>query len=491
MNKRVLYLVATAVAIILFLYGYHIFPIPGTDAVVYIPTAYLYAKGHGLINPLYYITQITDPSNQNLYNYYVPFQAHLLGILSSIKPDYRTIFTWCALFSITGLLLYTRIIASYFSGASGRLARVMMLLSLPYLSIYLLPTVGRPESLTVLMSMLVYILYRNRTHINPWLYNAVLCTLWGLMLATQIMSCFFCFLIFIAYDLLNSSNIGRTVVINTLRLAGIALVFCLALMLSPIGLTETLTGIGRHAAYVISRSDTNLKLFVYYWLLAPLNFGFLIVFLAAAFFHIKYTVGRLRQLSVLHKVLVAAVHLVIAAGFYKFILYAAPTVYNATQFILPITVYVMMSLARYGQGVKEKLPAAVLLLTFAAGGLLFLRTFLLFIDYMQDGKTFQAGRQVAAEIFNKYPRVYFTGLWCLFDDPNEIKVFDLRYYKKGDVVVVQQAYHEFPPELKGKCTIVYDWSTKERRTFMGIPLTRRPQGYSFVLCQMNEDAPAK
>src|ERR1700679_2174392 len=96
--KITFYSLSIIVCAVLIIYGLNVFPVPGTDSIVFIPPALLFSKGYGLANPLYYVTQFTDPTHTNRFNYYVPFYSLLLGILSKIKPSIKTIFLFCSLF---------------------------------------------------------------------------------------------------------------------------------------------------------------------------------------------------------------------------------------------------------------------------------------------------------------------------------------------------------------------------------------------------------
>ena len=485
MKKRVLFLFACIVAAILVLYAYFIFPIPGTDSMVYIPAALLYAKGQGLANPLYYVTHITDLTHTNRFNYYVPFQAQLLGLLSHILPGVRTIFLFCALFSVTSLLLFARHLSRLLQSGTSLWIAAACSLSVTYMGMYLLPTTGRPETLTSFMALLVYLAWQRRRALPVGVIDAVVVVLCGLMLATQLLSCFFCFLVFVTFDLLETGHVLKTVVRNILRFAGILLVGALAIAWSPNGFQATVQGISAHAHHVLGRTDKSISLFLYYWVLYPFNFGFLAIFLCGAVFYVRMLAARLRTATRPQMVLVLLLQGILIVGGVKFVIYASPAVYNATQFVLPVAAFVLGQIALLK---RPQFAASVVLLTFIAGSLIFARSVYLFQDYMADGKTYDNARKEVKQIAAQYPGVYISmGLWCLFDDPNDVKIFEPSLVKKGDIIIVEQANHPFPDIIKGKTTTLYDWSTKERRTFMGIPVTNRPQGYSFVVCRVTEE----
>src|SRR5207253_464144 len=162
-------------------------------------------------------TKITDPTHTNRFNYYVPFYPFLLGLLSKPHPGIKTIFFICSLFSTANIFLYTRHLARNLTAYTSKAVQVMALLSIPYVATYLL---------------------------------------------------------FITAELLDE-NVRTTIITNSLRFAAILLLFCLVLAISPNGLANTITGIRLHVTYVLDRTDRSVSLFLYYWLLAPLNIGFL------------------------------------------------------------------------------------------------------------------------------------------------------------------------------------------------------------------------
>ncbi len=485
MKKQVLFLIACIVATILVLYAYFIFPIPGTDSMVYIPAALLYAKGQGLANPLYFVTKVTDLTHTNRFNYYVPFQAQLLGWLSQIRPGVRTIFLFCAAFGTSSLLLYARHISRTLTLAMPVWLRVVCIASVTNMGMYLLPTSGRPETLTSFMALLVYLSWQHRRQIPALALHAIVVGLCGLMLATQLLSCFFCFLVLVTFDLLETQNVLKTVGRNVLRFIGILIVGAVAIAWSPNGFWPTIDGIAAHANMVLGRTDRSLYLFFFYWVLYPFNFCFLGIFLLGAVFYIRLLLVKLRGTSTDKKVLVGIAQVVLLIGWVKFVLYASPAVYNASQFVLPISAFVIGQLATQK---RLAITGSIALFSFIAGSLMFVRSVVLFEDYLADGKTYDNARNEVKRITEQYPDVYISvAFWCLYDNPNDARIFEPTMVKKGDIIIVGQANHSFPDIIKGKTTTLYDWSTSEPRTFMGIPITHRPQGYSFVVCRVTEE----
>ena len=470
---------------ILILFAINVFPIPGTDSIVFIPPALLFSKGYGLANSLYCVASYTDLTHTGRFNYYVPFFPYLLGLLSSVKPGVKTIFFICSLFSTVNILLYASVIPSFIPAKLTNSIKILILLSVTYVATYLLPTVGRPENFTTLMSFLVYLLYNNRAKYNVIAYNSLICTLFALILSTQIICFFFIFTMFVIYELLDTKDAWKTLWVSFLRFVLIILIFCLVLSLSPNGLVNTINGIRLHLDLVLIRNDRSIPLFIHYWLLAPVNVGFLVIFVLCSIFYIKDMIVRLKNVNRMVASFAIALNIVIVYGIVKFIIYASPTVYNATEFILPMMVYLVVNIVSISRKQEKNTYIALLAATYLAGTIFFFREVILFIDYKKDGKCYNEAKVMIQKVSKNKQTIYITGgLWSLFDDFSNVKVFDELFFKKNDFIIVQQAYRPFPDVLNGKCSIIDDWSTTEKRQLLGIPMTRRPQGYSFVTCQV-------
>lgn len=482
MKKQGLFFFAGAIILVLALYAINVFPIPGTDAAVYIPTALLYSKGHGMMNPVYYLSKLLDPSGADKFNYYVPLHPLFLGWASKIKPGVKTIFLICWAINAASLLLYTRKIAAWHTEQKP-MVKLLGYLSFTYIAMYILPTAGRPECITMLLIMLLGVVYGRRSAMAPMAYQLVVAVLGGLMLSTQILTCFFCMLVLLTYELLETTHVWRTVGLNVLRLAGVVAVFLGITSLSPNGLTDTLAGIAHHAGLAMARPDRSIPLFIHYWVLSPINFAFLGVFCVGAYYYVRELRARLRQKPLIISIFVVLLQVVVAGGIVKFILYASPTVYNATQYIMPISAYIFYNLAKSNR--PHLLAMATTGMVYIAGSFIFLRSLLLFVDYLGDGKTYDDARPVVNSILAKYPAVYMThGLWALADDQRKVKIYKPGAIQSGDIVIEQQAGHEPEPEIAAKGTIIMDWRTAGTRKVLGIPLTKRPQGYSFVVFQI-------
>ncbi|GAA4463983.1 hypothetical protein GCM10023093_13470 [Nemorincola caseinilytica] len=473
------------VAIIFIAYAVRVFPIPGTDSSSFLPPSLTFGQGRGLANPIYYLSSLTDATGTLRYNYYVPFYTWFLGFFVAAVPGIKTLFVVCALLTIMALLLYRRTILGSGIDGNNKLLTATILLSIPYLATYSLPTLGRPEQLTAPLSLLLYLLYHHRAKMNTWLYNGLLVLIFALLLTSQITGFYFAFLFFLIAEFLGAAAPGRSVWVNAVRGIAVLLVSYLIMEASPNGFMATVQGISRHSQVLFARTARSIGLFTYYWVLSPFNFGFLIIFLAGMRYWYLYLRSSLPAVGMFNKLVIAALHLAIVAGMLKFVLHTSPTVYNATQYIYVILLILLLNHHRFSGSRYNALVLPSLMLTFIGGGLIFLRTFLLFADNEADGKTYDAAKSKLMEVENKYGKCYTSfNLWALYDDPYRVHQLDERYIKPGDIIVLNQAYNALPASILSRSEILEDWRTTDVRTLLGIPLTRHPQGYSFVVVRV-------
>lgn len=478
---------AISISILLIIYAVLVFPLPGTDSFVFMPPALSFAKNQGMTNHLYYVADFTDPTHNNRFNYYVPFFPMALGWLSRIKPDIRTIFLICSLFSVTGIVLFTATIKGYLTDKLTPQLKLGLVLTFTFLSIYLLPTVGRPENFSGIFIFLIFLLYRHRSKIQPALYYPVIITLFSVLFSTQIIGLFFSFLFYALFEVLNSRN----VILKCLELVAVfaAVVggFCLILALSPHGLSETVNAIGWHIALALNRSDNTIRTLVYYWTYAPLSFGFVFIFTCSLILFFAEIRSRWTTISKL-TIIVSLIPLaLLVVGLYKYVLSAAPTIYNATQFIFPLMTYLWLQILSHTQNKGSKLTFSVVLVTVFAGSLLFLRTFILFADTMISGKDFASARALAESYTRNNKKVITSnGIWPIFSNIKKPYVIITDQFDKGDTIIMQEAYFSLPRVFSDKCDVIYDWRRHKPTSVLGIRLSNNPNGYGFVILKARE-----
>lgn len=511
------------VAIIYVLYAVRVFPIPGTDSSSFLPPALTFAQGRGLANPFYYLSRYTDTSGQGLYNYYVPGYSWFLGYCVQAVPGVKTVFAVCAILTIAALAAYRREVVRMVPENAGWGVRLLAVLSVVYLATYSLPTIGRPEQLTTPLCLLLYLLYRGRTRFANWLYNALLVVLFAVLLVTQVTSFYFAFLVFLIAEFAGEDAVGRTLVVNALRAVGVGLLFCALMTASPNGLTATLDGISAHSKLLFMRGGRSVGQFAFYWLFSPFNAGFLLVCAVCLRYWWLHLRIAFEGMAAANKWIVLLLHVGVAAGIAMFVVHTPPTVYNLTQFIYVLLLFAWGSHGRYDARWSGSLMLPSLGVAFLMGSLVFLRTFVLFVDNEVEGKTYDAAKQKLSEVEGRYGRcVTQLNLWSLYDDPYRVVTIEKRYVRTpvsgvqpsdiivipkddsllrelrpgdregafyhvlhpGDVVVMPQAYKDIPPALLARSEVLEDWRTENVRRLWGVPLSRHPYGYSFLVLRV-------
>ena len=487
--KYIYFTLIFSIIILLVVFGINVFPITGTDSRVFIPPALFFSKGLGFVNPLYDITFIYGLYKNSTeffqFNYYVPLFPVILGILSKVSPGIKSIFFICSLFSATSLLLYGKTLMKLAPANLSFYQKSLLLCSVTYVATFILPTVGRPENLSGLLALILYIFYNKRVSLNSTIYNIVICLLFSFILSTQIICFYFSLLFFVTFEILNSTNFLKTILANLIRFGAICLLFLGILYFSPCGLANTLNGIKTHGTWALTRSDRSIAQLIYFWLFAPLNFGFLLLFICSAFVYFRYLYLRLSGIPAINKSAVVVVHLLIILGLFKFVFYAAPTIYNATQFILPISLFTISNLVRDCKTLQRNILSGLCLLVFMAGSVILIRWIVLFVDYKKTGKDYDSSSAVINKVLREYKNVRITtALWSLVDYPADIKFFD-RNFKKDDIVIIQQVYATDLDNYLKKATIIYDWRAPKNRKIFGLSLSATPQCYGFVVCRFN------
>lgn len=475
-----LYIPAILSSLLLIIFAICVFPIPGTDSLVFLPPALSYAHGQGFTNPLYYVDKFTDPTHTHRFNYYVPLFPWLMGAMGRAYSDVRTIFLFCALLGAGGLMLYTRKFATV-AGDASRYLRLGFIFSCIYLPIYFLPTVSRPENLTFFISFIIYLMYGAKKRIPVVAYQVAIAALFASLLASQILSFFFCFVFYALCDVIDTDKPFRSA-LESLVIFVLSIGFaCLIIAAGPIGFRETLDAVWWHVSAVVKRNDNSISLLFYYWALAPLSFGFLGIFLIAAGLFITNTIARLKKAKPLTILFAVFLAFILIWALFRFVLYGAPTVYNITQFVLPFMSFIVVSLAK----TRNKIMTAAFCLLCLAGTFAMTRHIMLFGNMLTSGKTFSAARALVLEKTGENQNVYVSnGVWPLYPNIYAPAVHIGDKFSSGDTIVLQQAYLDIPEDLKKRSEVIFEWRAAEPVKVLGLKVAARPQGYGFSILRV-------
>ncbi len=478
--RYLLWILAGLLVALLFWFARIVFPLAGSDSVVFLVPALSYAQNGNLLNPLYYVGRLTGGSRTDLFNYYVPLFPMLTGMLGRFSPNVAGCFTVSAVFGALNISILTRQFSK--SAVSSRSVKgfVFMCLAVTYAATYFFPTIGRPEILSAFWIACIYVVYQHRKSLQPIVFNLAISGLLALALATQITAFVFSFLILLLAELLEQADIGSVLARNLLR-TGTAMLIALGILaLSPVGILPTLKGVWLHTQLVFNRQDRSPFLYLYYWMLSSVNFGFIILVATTAAFFLQELWVQWPHFALVRRAAVIIVLLVILGCTLKLVCYTSPTVYNATQFIVPILAYLLRSLFACGSSLFRcfKWPVAAV---WVWGVVILVRTVTLGIDYRADGRDFDTMAPKFDSVVKANPGCYVTsGLWSLSSQPFGLKIHHDDRLISGDVIVVQNAYEWIKPEVLQHWRLIYDCRVPRAKMWMGMPV-RHPQGYTFAI----------
>ena len=449
-----------------------VFPLIGSDSVVFLPPALFLAQGYGFVNPLYLVSHFADPSHQDLFNYYVPLFPLVLGALAKSAPSIQTLFLICAGFGILHLILFGRQILKI--GAGDRaITTILAICPIIYLGIYLVPTSGRPELLSSLWALLLYVTYNSKQTKGKM---ALMGALFGCMALTQLMGLYFSFLVFTIAELSNNTNIKTQT--KNLTVAGLVAVavFAVVIVLYPPGASSFYFGLSKHISYVMHRHDRGRFLYFYYWFYTPYAFGFVVVFLLAAGYFLKDIRVRWRAVSAAQRVIIMAAALLLVFGLFRFVLTASPTVYNVTQFLSPLLLYVFGKLAVSRNRRLIQLPLSLI---FLYSCFIFIRIIVLGFDYTRDGRDFETVSRKVTYAINTYkPNLVSSGLWALCPDPKQRTILTKSNYKPDDIVLLQRGDLDVQSKVISGWELLYQCGAPTPHKVLGLPV-RHPLSYTF------------
>lgn len=90
--------------------AWYVYPLPSSDSIFFLPTAWFYANDLGFINPLVSLTYETDPLHIGRYCFHLPLFSLVIGFLSKINPSVHGLFIVCGVISMSNVLLFEKLI---------------------------------------------------------------------------------------------------------------------------------------------------------------------------------------------------------------------------------------------------------------------------------------------------------------------------------------------------------------------------------------------
>ncbi|MEI6426838.1 MAG: hypothetical protein WCO45_00410 [Pseudanabaena sp. ELA607] len=468
----------------------YMFPIPGGDAIAFVPAAVSYSAGNGLKNIIYLLSFITDVQHQGRFSHYPPLFPWLVGALMP-HHTVQAAFFILGLFSLISIGIFTflllKIVKLYRSYINYDSAIVVSLMIFSYSSL-ILPMSGRPELLAAIFVLSGAAIFAfGKGEVSAILLGVSLGFLGATHIAAAIISTV---ILLLGYSYrYRSKKVIQLFLISTL----VALAITVTLIaVSPNGFVDTLVGINLTAKMQLERTDTGLFMILNYWVFSVSSFFFgpIIIFSFLSFVYRSFQTYRDNGTTTIYWICLLS----LAYLFYFFGFRAAPISYNFTLF-QPIA-YCMLLLGLFQnkssksgdklmrQDKRKIAYKNIVLLMLLISLVSPLRTSFLFVDYVASGKTYENARNQAKAILSGGKHMLFTGnMWTLSDEYEKMSPWDITVRNHSgnpevEVILLQQeaGTSHFAPE---NGTLVADWRYFKQPLIFGIPLGNRPQGYSF------------
>lgn len=473
---RRLILLSCAVA----LGAYHIFasaamyPVPGGDAVVFMPAAINLKAGHGLSNYLW-------TGRYRFVEHPPLFQMVVSACMW--KSDTRTAFIVLALFNAVTLTLYAAILgtAKFAQKLIASTVGFLVLISSLFAIAFLIFTAsGRPETLSTLVLILAMAAV---TWLPQKCWPVCLGIAIGVAAAIHPTHGIFIACLVVMAFLLTAPVMQA--IRKMMFAAAIALpLFWILLSLGPYPVGEVLRTLSWHASLAAGPDYRLSTLVLYYLKLAPWSGVYLLgLFLVLVWCGIHFWRGaddRMTRWARLAALFLAAFvfwYFSIRrpnASYYLIML--APAVAAGALYLLGV---------RHGSngGRLAGLPVLILAAFFSIFSLCLARDVALFVDYRTDGVSFAEARKDFDRLARSNDQVISVSesLWVLTDELNRISIVE-RGTASGDLMVLQQTQRGSlsPPVIPGYRLLSQNF-VSHSPTWFGLPIARTTPGYSFAV----------
>ena len=479
--KLYAYILTSAIALILLLFAWKVFPLPGGDSIVFLVPAYWVSRGSGLINPLYFFGKYTNPPGQYSFNYYVPFFPWFVGHLARFSPGVPALFRFCWLFGVGSLILFTGRISRLLQQADGKLLKLLLLFSIPYSANYVQPCFGRPEILSALELLVLFFLYRQQGKMSSRLSRCAVAVMLAMLMLTQLAGFYFAFLLILIETLLSNEFFEQRMTELGWSVSGALFLTWVFLFFDGVGIRDTLYGTYVHLQFALHRTDRDVFLYVYYWLLSPLNSGFIFLLAAAGFYYLRYIFNALKGVPPARKAVVSLCLFLVIFGLVRFVAYVPATIYNATQFVFVLVLWTLESVAADNTSKHLRLIGLAL---FVYGTLVFLWETRLLVDYARDGRDYATVSKIVDQLVATHPGIRVSpGLWSLCDVKRSVHILDSASVPTPGFYLIQEGFAGWHPLAGLHSEVLLNTRVAHSAKIMGLPLSH-PQGFTYVLYEV-------
>lgn len=460
--------------------AYHIFataamyPVPGGDAVVFMPAAINLKAGHGLSNYLW-------TGRYRFVEHPPLFQMVVSACMW--KSDTRTAFIVLALFNTLTLTLYAAILSTakfahrLIASVGGFTVLVSSLFAIAFL---IFTASGRPETLSTLILTLAIATV-------AWLPPKwwPVCLGIGIGVAAAIHPTHGVFIACLAVIVFLLTAPVAQAIRKMMLAAAIALpLFWLLLSLGPYPVEEVLRTLLWHASLATGPDYRLSTLALYYLKLAPWSGVYLLgLCLALAWCSIHVWGGADDRMT--RSARLAALFL--AAFVFWFFSIRRPNASYYLMMLAPALAAGALYLFAIRDGTDDRRLAGPALLILAAFfsvfSLCLARDIALFVNYRTDSVSFAEARRDFDRLVRSTGQVISVSesLWVLTDEFERISVVE-RGTASGDLMVLQQTQRGSlsPPIIPGYRLLSQNF-VSHSPTWFGLPIARTTPGYSFAV----------
>ncbi len=460
--------------------AYHIFatvamyPVPGGDAVVFMPAAINLKAGHGLSNYLW-------TERYRFVEHPPVFQMVVSACMW--KSDTRTAFIVLALFNALTLTLYAALLGTakftrqLIDSGAGFIVSVFSLLAIAFL---IFTASGRPETLSTLLLTLAI---AAATWLPQKCWPVFLGIAIGVAAAIHPTHGIFIACLVVITFLFTAP--AAQAIRKLMLAAAIALpLFWILLSLGPYPVAEVLRTLSWHAAIAAGPDYRLSTLIVYYLKLAPWS-GVYLVGLSSILVWCGIRVWRGSDDRMTRWPRLAALFL--AAFVFWFFSIRRP---NASYYLMMLApalalgaLYLCQVRNATGGRRSAALPLWILAAFFGIFSLCLARDTALFIDYRTGGVSFADARKDFHGLLRSTDQKISVSesLWVLTDEFERISVVE-RGTASGDLMVLQQTQRGSltPPVIPGYRLLSQNFVSHPPKWF-GLPIARTTPGYSFAV----------
>ncbi len=516
-QPKVLFTASIAVLVIslatlLITFGYTGYPLPGADAVAFIPTAIQFKQGLGLVNEIYDLPLDIGLQTGYRFVYYVPLFPVVLSLLMQDATPQSAFVGIAVLNSLTlaicAFLFYRIALAASPRRTLSGFGFLMVCLCLIGMgSRFTGQNDGRPEALATLLIAIACLLpffFRHRSLYLPILLGLLL----GLMGATQAWGAVvFAFLIGGYFSLFQK---GKDFLKSLGMVYSVSLVcFLIVLLLaSPYGIMETLLGTKAHAAYQSENAFQRygmlppLKDLVhYYFLKSRMTFyGLVAIFSAVSgFYWWRHYQGQIALPICLG---------LFATGIFALVYmscvrtpFSSYNLFLFTPVLFGVCLYTLLHLTQSETKYRTLLQTTgLLMLSLTTIG--FIWTTLAFPGFLQHGMSLQQARQVFREVESTTDRPIGISrtLWVLSENYQQMFIYEgpqtypkVSGHKYSNALLVkQQNYLDFKPaDAIDNHPLQRHFFVQHKPRLFGIPIESTPPGYQFAVYHPKNNPLAK